>query len=125
MKKELLALIISVFANNLVFGLDLVPPAQAYDPACLKITSETEARSDQAVEKVERFASDHFGVDLNQPILNIKLPSNRLIDYNVKYNLRENSWRLKLAGQGMLSPVVTYNNSERYRLYLINKGIKF
>ncbi|MFA5183786.1 MAG: hypothetical protein WC405_20970 [Syntrophales bacterium] len=133
MKREVLALIICIFANNLAFSLDLVPPAEAYDPSCLKITKETEACPNPTVKKVESYAADRFGVNLKDPTVNIVLPNKNLFPYDLKYNLKENTWRLRLfqssstvlVNRGLIEPTITYDNTERYRLYLINKGIAF
>lgn len=131
MKREVLALIICIFANNLAFSLDLVPPAEAYDPSCLKITKETEACPNPTVEKVERYAVDRFGLDLTDPSFNLR--EKGILPYDLKYNLKDNTWRLRLfqrssavlVNRELIEPMLTYDNTDRYRLYLINKGIAF
>lgn len=132
MKREVLALIICIFAYKLAFGLAVVPPAAAYDSSCLNITGETAACPNPTVEKVEHYAANRFGVDLKEPILNIKLPQKNFFPYDLKYNLKENTWRLRLfqssaalVNRDLIDPTLTYDNTDRYRLYLINKGIAF
>ncbi|MFA6169776.1 MAG: hypothetical protein WC772_03285 [Candidatus Margulisiibacteriota bacterium] len=51
----------------------------------------------------------------------------------MKYNLKDNTWRLKLfqrssavlVNRDLIEPTLTYDNTDRYRLYLINKGLSF
>jgi len=113
-KRELLALIICIFTYNPAFGLDMAPPALAYDPACLKITAEPEV-SRSAFMKVEQYVTD------------LSFP------YDLKYNLKENTWKLRLFPKrspalvkgDLIEPTLMYDNTDRYRLYLINKGFVF